>query len=295
MFDKIGKKVKGAFINTALKLMKKEDKISQLFLRTMASNINSIVLLPATHSVGKKIHGEMTHPTRKGETFSGTINGVPVTMIRTNVGSPSASIVMETLARIKPKVIIRVDFAASLVDTMRVGDVFVSSGAFPGDGTSIHYIKHYGDRLEYLKKGEDYNEGDPLIDPVYGWMLENKFFGRLPADEQLLSIMKVTLDEMGISYHEGATWTTDGLFLETPGKVKLWKQRGAIGVDMETSIIYLLSKLHAIPAIAIHGISDNLMDEKPFYELEHFDPAVETGIDNCILALKKALPRIQGT
>lgn len=60
---------------------------------------------------------------------------------------------------------------------------------------------------------------------------------------------------------------------------------------METSLIYLLCAAWKIPAIAICGISDNLANQKPFYELDYYDPSIETGIKKSIDIIEKmALP-----
>ena len=41
---------------------------------------------------------------------------------------------------------------------------------------------------------------------------------------------------------EGKIWTTDAVYRETYGKVKLMQERGCIGVDMELSALLALAK-----------------------------------------------------
>ncbi|MHA1792227.1 MAG: nucleoside phosphorylase [Promethearchaeota archaeon] len=297
MFKNASDKVKEMMINAAIKFLKPKDRMAQIFLSTMSSNINPIVVLPATHSVGKKIHSRMKNVEKKGFVYSGSLNNVKISLIRTQVGTPSTSTIMETLALIKPKAIIRLDYAGSLMDNIKVGDVFIASAAIPGDGTSIHYIHGNQEAFRDMKTSPEKQGDNKSIncpDPVYSWLLENNFTGKIGASPKFIEILKdmksrIPALENGFKIHFGTTWTTDGLFMETKEKINFWKKQGATSVDMETSCIYLLAKLHGIPAIAIHGISDNALEGKKIQEQEHFNIGVEKGIDRAIEILEKLL------
>jgi purine-nucleoside phosphorylase len=290
MFDEFAQKIKGAAINVALKYMSKKDKLSQLFFTTMASNIAPIVLLPASHTVWKKIHDKLKHAEKHGMIESGSLGGVRITLIRTGVGTPSMANVMEVLKEVKPKAIIRVDYAGSLLSDIPVGAVFLATAAIPGDGTSIHYISTDPGAHGFLK-GQPI-VGDSLPDRVYSWMASCGLSGAVPCDQRLLELMRDAAKARGVSMVDGTIWTTDGLFTESKEKVAFWASTGAKAVDMETSCLYLIARQAAIPAIAVHGISDNVMTQKPFYELEHFDAGIETAIDKAISLVEATLPRI---
>ena len=282
MFKDVGDKVKGAFINAAIKFLPKKDRLCQIFFSTMSKNIKDILILPASTSVAKIIFSRMKNPKKNGTTHSGTIKGVPVTMIRTHVGTPAIAPIMEAMKEIKPRAVIRLDYAGAMVEEMPVGSVFVAEGAIPGDGTTAQYIAENKAFARGIFTGEE-----PVIeisdrDPVYYWMMTNNFIGTVGCDQKLLETLKRVGTGKQITY--GTTWTTDGLFVEAKEKVALWKKFGAVGVDMETSGLYFLGRLFNIPVIAIHGISDNLITQKPFYELERYDPGIENGIsDACDL------------
>ena len=290
MLDEFAQKVKGAVINVALKHMSKKDKLSQLFFTTMASNIAPIVVLPASHAVWKKLHDKLTHAEKHGIIESGSLGGVRVTLIRTGVGTPSMASVMEVMKEVKPKSIVRVDYAGSLLADIPVGSVFTATAAIPGDGTSIHYIGADPDAYSFLK-GQPLASGLPP-DKVYSWMASSGFTGAVPCDPRLLEIVRDVVKARGMSMIEGTIWTTDGLFTESKEKVAFWASAGAKAVDMETSCLYLLARQAAIPAIAVHGISDNVVTQKPFYELEHYDAGIETAIDKAISLVEAMLPRI---
>ena len=48
---------------------------------------------------------------------------------------------------------------------------------------------------------------------------------------------------------EGKIWTTDAIYRETFGKVKLMKKRGCIGVDMELSALLALAQYRNVKFI----------------------------------------------
>jgi purine-nucleoside phosphorylase len=290
MIEEFAQRIKGAAISVALRHMPKKDKLSQLFFTTMASNIAPIVVLPASNTVWKKIHDKLKYAEKHGMIESGSLGGVRVTLIRTGVGTPSVANVMEAMKEIKPKAIVRVDYAGSLLATIPVGSVFTATAAIPGDGTSIHYISADPGAFALLK-------GQPLAggsspDPVYSWMASRCLTGAVPCDPRLLEITRDVAKARGTPMVDGTIWTTDGLFTESKDKVAFWSSAGAKAVDMETSCLYLLARQAAIPAIAIHGISDNVVTQKPFYELEHFDAGIETGIDKAISLVEAMLTRI---
>nr|MDO8109069.1 hypothetical protein [Candidatus Sigynarchaeota archaeon] len=264
-----------------------------IFFSTMAKNIGDIVILPASHSVWKAIHDKLKSPEKQGLIESGRFNGVQITLIKTGVGTPSMANVLEVLKEIKPRAVLRVDYAGSLVEEMPVGSVFIARDVIPGDGTSIQYINEQQASFQDLR-GDTAGLGDQVdVDPVYSWLARKGFTGRICADPGLLDIALKSAENKGMKVYAGTIWSTDGLFTESKVKAAFWKSRGAMGVDMETSLLYLLCRLSQIPAIAIHGISDNLAMQKPFYELDHYDPGIEQGIEKVIGLLESMMSQIK--
>ncbi|MEX2681778.1 MAG: hypothetical protein Q6373_009260 [Candidatus Sigynarchaeota archaeon] len=270
--------------------MSKKDKLSQLFFATMASNIEPVVVLPASHTVWKKLHDKLKQAAKHGMIESGLLGGVRVTLIRTGVGTPSMANVMEVLKEVKPKAIIRVDYAGALLPDIPVGAVFTATAAIPGDGTSIHYISADPVAYEFLKGQSLANNPPP--DAVYSWMASRGLTGAVQGDPGLIEAARAASTTRQVSLVEGTIWTTDGLFTESKEKVAFWVSAGAKAVDMETSCLYLLARRAAIPAIAIHGISDNVVTQKPIVELDRYDAGIEIGIDKAISLVETMLSRI---
>lgn len=63
-------------------------------------------------------------------------DGEPLTVQSTGMGGPSAAIVVEELAALGARTIVRVGTCGALRDDLRLGDVVVVREALPGDGAS---------------------------------------------------------------------------------------------------------------------------------------------------------------
>lgn len=74
-------------------------------------------------------------------TFTGKYKGVAITASTTGMGAPSAAIVMEELASLGVKFVIRVGTTGGV--NLEVGDIVIPTMAIPLDGTTLAYGKKY--------------------------------------------------------------------------------------------------------------------------------------------------------
>lgn len=77
---------------------------------------------------------------REFTTYAGSIDGVPVAVVSTGIGGPSAAICVEELASLGVHTMIRVGTCGALQDSVQPGDVVVVHGAVRDDGTSHRYV-----------------------------------------------------------------------------------------------------------------------------------------------------------
>jgi uridine phosphorylase len=54
------------------------------------------------------------------------------------------------------------------------------------------------------------------------------------------------LDARGIPHEQGRTWTTDGLFRETRGKVERRVQEGCLTVEMEAAALFAVAAFRGV-------------------------------------------------
>ncbi|HET7829136.1 MAG TPA: nucleoside phosphorylase [Candidatus Limnocylindrales bacterium] len=77
---------------------------------------------------------------REYETWTGSLDGEPVSVTSTGIGCPSSAIAVEELARIGADTFIRVGTSGGMQPGMRSGELAIVSGAIRDEGTSSHYL-----------------------------------------------------------------------------------------------------------------------------------------------------------
>lgn len=134
--------------------------------------------------------------------------------------------------------------------------IIIPTKAFRDEGTSYHYI-----------------EASETIDmnPKY-------------VDEFTIVLKKYNFD-----YTKGYTWTTDAFFRETKDKIKYFKEKGTVCVEMEGSVIASVCKRLNIDYFTFYYAGDNLdsaeWDERSLSGLTNIDKKKEV----MILALELVL------
>ena len=103
-------------------------------------------------------------------------------------------------------------------DKVNVGDIIAPSRAFVEEGTSLHYYES----IEYAE-----------------------------PDKELTALIAA---RGGISSYPIVT--TDAVYRQTFYKERLWREKGAVGVDMETSAMFSVGKYLGVRVAAILAASD---------------------------------------
>ncbi|MHA1377576.1 MAG: nucleoside phosphorylase [Candidatus Helarchaeota archaeon] len=222
--------------------------------------IADTILLPATEFVQKKMISKLIDARKFGKVYTGSIkdSSIKISIVPSGMGSPSAAIIVETLARAGIKKIIRLDFCGGISDEIRIGDIVISPSAIRGDGTTPHYL--------------DYNEN-----------LE------IDADKHLTNYFITQFESEHIKIHKGPVYSHDALFREPEILINKIKQLGAIAIDMETSAIYTVSKIYKIPTTAIMIVSDHPAKKKFFYNRETFRLKILRNLDKAIKVVIKSI------
>lgn len=263
-----------------------------MFLQTKPSNLNEIVVLPATKIVEKRLIKKLEQKKRNGRVTNGLLNGVTVSIIRSLVGCPNTSVTLESLKRCNVKAIIRVDFCGGIAlddKPISIGDVLIPKITCCGDGTCPQYIMKYPELPDLLGSISNPN---PRIQ-------------ELKSGNQSVYISEPNNQLKDILINEGTIlipnrikevdfWTTDALFCENELFIDSLKSINVQGIDMENSIFFLLSKLFNIKAASILSVSD--LPGHPKYDLFNSNtlhPDMETGIENAIKITIASLPKIK--
>jgi len=285
-------KIKSELLNLGLKFISVDEKIVRMILETGPSNIHEIVIFPAVKIVMQKILKKLQNKRIHGRVYNGVLNNVNVSVIRSLIGAPNCAIAVECLKRCKTKIIIRLDVCGGIENinsNINVGDVLIPQMAYCDDGTSPQYIREHPSLT---------NDLEVISNPL-------SKFQNLLTGNQTIFITKPNINLKDILIEEGKSllsnkikevklWSTDGLFCESLDLIRALQSINIQAIDMESSILFLLSKLYNLKAAAILSVTD--LPGDPKYDLLHskkIHPDMETGIDNAIKIMIRSLPKIK--
>lgn len=95
-------------------------------------------------------------------------------------------------------------------------------------------------------------ERNQLIVPFSAIRDEGTSYHYIPASREIqvnpviVARIQQYLDEKGIKFISGKTWTTDGFYRETPEIIKKRKEEGAIAVEMEASALLAVAQFRNV-------------------------------------------------
>jgi DeoD family purine-nucleoside phosphorylase len=164
--------------------------------------------------------------------YTGTVDGVPVSVQTTMMGTPTTSIVVEELLMLGAMTFIRVG----------------TTGGFPG--TAI------GDAVVALAAAANTGVG-----PVLGGGEATA----PTADFEVVLALVEAARAAGLTCHVGPVVTGDYFYDPSPGGSGRWGRRGYISAEMETAALYLISmreraKGRPVRAGCILTVSDVIRD-----------------------------------
>ncbi len=166
------------------------------------------------------------------------------------VGAPYAVMVLESLIAGGVRKILYLGWAGAISPDARIGDVILPGSSFIDEGTSRCYRTGPGDASR--------------------------------PSRAMVERIREELTERAVPFKEGAVWTTDGIFRETPRKVKRFREMGALAVEMETSALFTAARFRGAEAAAILVVSDDLSTLKwrPGFKAPEFKAARRAAVDS---------------
>lgn len=134
-------------------------------------------------------------------------------------GAPMAADTVETLCALGVKNIVSVGMCGAFAKNVDAGDIIIPNKAFSEEGTSLHYY-------------ENTNSFYP------NELLYSKSLECIKAAKALPVV------------------TTDAVYRQTFYKEQMWRNMGAVGVDMETSALFSVGKYTGVNVVSILAVSD---------------------------------------
>jgi DeoD family purine-nucleoside phosphorylase len=160
--------------------------------------------------------------------YTGTFKGRPVSVQSTGMGCPSAGIVIEELAQLGVKRLLRVGTCGGLQPDLQLGDLIVAISAVPADSTATHYVG-----------------GEPHA-PTADWEL---IHGAVHAAK-----------ELGRRVRVGPIVSSDVFYDPDGDRARRWSDRGILGVEMEAAVLFTLGALRKVQAGCLLTVSDVIVE-----------------------------------
>jgi len=157
--------------------------------------------------------------------YKGLSDCQPVSLIGPMIGAPYATLVLEEAIAAGVKKFLFFGQCGSLSKKVAIGDCIIPEASFIDEGTSMCYPQ-----------------------------TTNISF----PDQDFCFKVADTTRQMGLNSHIGKVWCTDGLYQETPEKVKFYQEKQAIAVEMETSALFTVSNYRNVMMAALLIVSDHL-------------------------------------
>ncbi len=224
-------------------------------------DVGEYVLLPGDPARVEKIAGffdeaEEVNHVREFRTFTGTYEGINVSVMSTGIGCPSMAIAVEELERIGVETLIRVGTAGSLRPEVELGSVTVSSGAIRLDGTTREYVP-----VEY-----------PAV-----------------ADFDVTAALRMAARELGVDHQTGIVHCKDAFYTEASEDLPLakqqeelwetWEKASVLSTSMETSALFVLGSIKGIPCGEVLANIGKTYAEEPVVEKAGVEEAIEIGLE----------------
>ena len=118
-----------------------EDESRQYHIQVADGEVGRYVILPGDPKRCEKIAQYFDNPVlvadnREYVTYTGTLDGVKVSVTSTGIGGPSAAIAMEELCRCGADTFIRIGTCGGMQPEVKSGDVVIATGAIRMEGAS---------------------------------------------------------------------------------------------------------------------------------------------------------------
>ena len=153
--------------------------------------------------------------------YTGTYQGMPVSVQTTGMGCPSLAIVVEELVQLGAKTLVRVGTAGIIGKDVAPGDLIIATASVPQDGTTRMYLR-----------------GEPHA-PAASFEVARALVEAAKAEAS-------KAENETVPVHVGLIQTEDAFYATTPDDVEKLAARGVLAVEMEASALFLLGQLRGV-------------------------------------------------
>ncbi len=202
----------------------------QKHIRCKPGDVAKYVLVPGDPGRVKRIAEQMDEAhliaeNREYVVYTGTTNGVPVSVCSSGIGGPAASIAIEELVKVGAQVFIRVGSAGGRQDDIPIGTPVIITAAHRGEGTSKVYL--------------------PVEFPAV-------------ADLDVTNALVAAAGEAGEDYRVGIGFTRDAYYVQDKQLNELLKSVGVVAAEQEASLLFIVGSVKRVRVGAIVSTDSNI-------------------------------------
>lgn len=201
-----------------------EQEGKQYHIQVGKGDIGRYVILPGDPKRCAKIAqyfdgAKQVADSREYVTYTGTLDGVKVSVTSTGIGGPSAAIAMEELVQAGADTFVRIGTCGGMQLDVLSGDIVIASGAVRMEGTSREYA--------------------PIEFPAV-------------ADITVVNALAEAAKELNQNYHVGVVQCKDSFYgqhspermpvsYELMQKWEAWKRLGCLASEMESAALFVVA------------------------------------------------------
>ena len=254
-----------------------ENANKQYHIQVSKGDIGRYVILPGDPKRCAKIakyldDAQMIADSREYITYTGTLDGVKVSVTSTGIGGPSAAIALEELVQSGADTFIRIGTCGGMQTEVMSGNIVIASGAVRMEGTSREYAP-----IEY-----------PAVADI---AVVNSLIAAAKSLEQNYHVGVVQCKDSFYGQHSPETKPVS---YELLNKWEAWKRLGCLASEMESAALFIVAASLRVRIGSCFLVLANQEREKAGLEnpvVHDTDMAIRIavqGIRNLILADQEA-------
>lgn len=188
-------------------------------------------------------------------------SGIPVSVLTTGMGCPSAAIILEEAYRAGAQYFIRVGSTGALQPGINVGDILIPYAAIRDERTSLNLA--------------------PIDFPAV-------------ASPIVYHALETAAADQNVPVRTGIIWTTDVFYATDPEEWVQYAQYGAISVEMELSTIFVFGSVRGVQTGGIVVVDGNIAEGtmKDAGKLGDTSESFNEGEKQAILVAIKAIEKL---
>ena len=247
----------------------------QFHIQCSQGDVGKYCILPGDPGRCKAIAAHFDNPAhvqtnREYVTYTGTLLGVPVSVVSTGIGGPSAAIAMEELVNLGVHTFIRVGTCGGIRPDVESDDVVVATGAVRMDGTSREYAP-----IEWPAV-PDYQVLTALVQ----------------AAQNLNKPWKAGVVQCKDSFYGQHSPSSMPVSYELEQKWQAWKRLGVLASEMESATLFTVAATRGVRCGSVFHVIWNQereaagMDQKESHDTS---AAIQVGVEALKLLIAQDL------